>query len=74
MVRMLRYETTSIAQIARINPDYGPMALCISPVDEDDGLAPAGAAAQHEPGVVAGGGLPVCPDWPQPAVSPAGKR
>ena len=34
MVRMLRYETTSIAQIAWINPDYGPMALCISPVDE----------------------------------------
>jgi len=34
MVRMLRYETTSIAQIAWINADYGPMALCISPVDE----------------------------------------
>ncbi|MCG3100934.1 hypothetical protein MAQ58_15975 [Enterobacter sp. DRP3] len=33
MVRMLRYETTSIAQIAWINADYGPMALCISPVD-----------------------------------------
>lgn len=30
MVRMLRYETTSIAQIAWINADYGPMALCIS--------------------------------------------
>lgn len=34
MVRMLRYETTSIAQIAWIDADYGPMALCISPVDE----------------------------------------
>ncbi|ESN16936.1 hypothetical protein L370_00282 [Enterobacter sp. MGH 24] len=34
MVRMLRYETTSIAQIAWISADYGPMALCISPVDE----------------------------------------
>jgi anti-sigma factor RsiW len=34
MVRMLRYETTSIAQVAWINADYGPMALCISPVDE----------------------------------------
>jgi anti-sigma factor RsiW len=34
MVRMLRYETTSIAQIAWINADYGPMALCISPVEE----------------------------------------
>jgi len=34
MVRMLRYETTSIAQIAWIGADYGPMALCISPVDE----------------------------------------
>ena len=34
MVRMLRYETTSIAQIAWINADYGPMALCISPVNE----------------------------------------
>ena len=34
MVRMLRYETTSIAQIAWLNADYGPMALCISPVDE----------------------------------------
>lgn len=34
MVRMLRYETTSIAQIARINADYGPMALCISPTEQ----------------------------------------
>lgn len=34
MVRMLRYETTSIAQIAWISADYGPMALCISPVEE----------------------------------------
>ncbi|HDR2459763.1 anti-sigma factor family protein [Enterobacter ludwigii] len=34
MVRMLRYETTSIAQIAWINADYGPMALCISPAEQ----------------------------------------
>ncbi|CAM6897069.1 MULTISPECIES: anti-sigma factor family protein [Enterobacter] len=34
MVRMLRYETTSIAQIAWLDADYGPMALCISPADE----------------------------------------
>ncbi|ELP5689265.1 MULTISPECIES: anti-sigma factor family protein [Enterobacter] len=34
MVRMLRYETTSIAQIAWINADYGPMALCISPTEQ----------------------------------------
>lgn len=33
MVRMLRYDTTSIAQIAWINADYGPMALCISPTE-----------------------------------------
>jgi len=31
MVRILRYETTSIAQIAWLHADYGPMALCISP-------------------------------------------
>lgn len=35
MVRMLRYDTTSIAQIAWINADYGPMALCISPIEHD---------------------------------------
>ena len=74
MVRMLRYETTSIAQIARLNADYGPMALCISPVDEKATASLRRAAAQHEPGVVAGCGLSVCPDWPQSAVSPAGKR
>ena len=34
MVRILRYETTSIAQIAWINADYGPMALCISPTEQ----------------------------------------
>ena len=31
MVRMLRYDSTSIAQIAWIHAEYGPMALCISP-------------------------------------------
>lgn len=31
MVRILRYERTSIAQIAWLHADYGPMALCISP-------------------------------------------
>lgn len=30
MVRILRYERTSIAQIAWLHHDYGPMALCIS--------------------------------------------
>lgn len=33
MVRMLRYDSTSIAQIAWIHAEYGPMALCISPDD-----------------------------------------
>lgn len=31
MVRMLRYDSTSIAQIAWMHAEYGPMALCISP-------------------------------------------
>jgi len=31
MVRMLRYDSTSIAQIAWMDAEYGPMALCISP-------------------------------------------
>lgn len=31
MVRMLRYDSTSIAQIAWIHAAFGPMALCISP-------------------------------------------
>lgn len=30
MVRMLRYDSTSIAQIAWMHAEYGPMALCIS--------------------------------------------
>lgn len=34
MVRILRYESTSIAQIAWIHADYGPMALCISPLEQ----------------------------------------
>jgi anti-sigma factor RsiW len=35
MVRILRYERTSIAQIAWLHADYGPMALCISPAPQD---------------------------------------
>jgi len=35
MVRILRYERTSIAQIAWLHADYGPMALCISPAPHD---------------------------------------
>lgn len=31
MVRMLRYDSTPIAQIAWMHAEYGPMALCISP-------------------------------------------
>lgn len=31
MVRMLRYDSTAIAQIAWMHADFGPMALCISP-------------------------------------------
>ncbi|ELY7393620.1 hypothetical protein SOJ80_003873 [Cronobacter universalis] len=30
MVRMLRYDTQPIAQVAWLHPEYGPMALCIS--------------------------------------------
>lgn len=37
MVRMLRYERTAIAQIAWIHAAYGPMALCISPADAQEG-------------------------------------
>lgn len=43
MVRMLRYDSTSIAQIAWMHADYGPMALCISP----DGQ-PASTVLNHE--------------------------
>lgn len=43
MVRILRYDTTSIAQIAWMHADYGPMALCISPDSQ-----PARAALNHE--------------------------
>ena len=35
MVRIRRYERTSIAQIAWMHADYGPMALCISPASHD---------------------------------------
>lgn len=33
VVRMLRYDSTSIAQIVWIHADFGPMALCISPLE-----------------------------------------
>lgn len=36
MVRILRYDSTSIAQIAWMHADYGPMALCISPEKHPD--------------------------------------
>ncbi|MGS4678625.1 anti-sigma factor family protein [Enterobacter soli] len=36
MVRILRYESTSIAQIAWLHHDYGPMALCISATEMGD--------------------------------------
>jgi len=42
-VRILRYDTTSIAQIAWMHADYGPMALCISPDSQ-----PARPALNHE--------------------------
>lgn len=35
MVRILRYEQTSIAQIAWLHADYGPLALCISPASHN---------------------------------------
>jgi len=43
MVRMLRYDSTSIAQIAWIHAEYGPMALCISPDEQ-----PATSGLQRE--------------------------
>ena len=43
MVRMLRYDRTSIAQIAWIHAEYGPMALCISPDEQ-----PAATGLQRE--------------------------
>ncbi|WKV50973.1 anti-sigma factor family protein [Dickeya fangzhongdai] len=39
MVRMLRYDSTSIAQIAWMHADYGPMALCISPEQQRSATA-----------------------------------
>ncbi len=36
MVRILRYERTTIAQIAWIHAAYGPMALCISPARQQN--------------------------------------
>lgn len=43
MVRMLRYDSTSIAQIAWMHADFGPMALCISPQNH-----PASAELNNE--------------------------
>lgn len=43
MVRMLRYDSTSIAQIAWFHAEYGPMALCISPDEQ-----PAATGLQRE--------------------------
>lgn len=34
MIRMLRYDSTSIAQIVWMHADFGPMALCISPLEQ----------------------------------------
>ncbi|WP_337030708.1 hypothetical protein [Pantoea agglomerans] len=45
MVRILRYERTSIAQIAWLHADYGPMALCISP--EPDSANPIAHEKRH---------------------------
>lgn len=36
MIRMLRYESTAIAQIVWMHADFGPMALCISPLEQGD--------------------------------------
>lgn len=39
MVRMLRYDSTAIAQIAWLHAEYGPMALCISPEQQRSATA-----------------------------------
>ena len=70
MVRMLRYETTSIAQIAWINADNGAVYL---PGRADNDSRSTGTAARHEPGVVAESGISVCADRPQPAPTVAGQ-
>ncbi|MNB69609.1 hypothetical protein D3C76_838490 [compost metagenome] len=36
MIRMLRYDSTSIAQIVWMHADFGPMALCISPLEQSN--------------------------------------
>ncbi|HHG8774599.1 TPA: anti-sigma factor [Raoultella planticola] len=46
MVRMLRYDSTTIAQIAWIHAEYGPMALCISP-DRQQRSAAINAEQRH---------------------------
>ncbi|MFK3704427.1 anti-sigma factor family protein [Klebsiella sp. NPDC088457] len=46
MVRMLRYDSTTITQIAWIHAEYGPMALCISP-DRQQSSAAINAEQRH---------------------------
>ncbi|MXP50489.1 hypothetical protein FD733_17585 [Pantoea sp. Eser] len=58
MVRMLRYERTSIAQIAWLHANFGPLALCISP---DTAGKPA---LRYAAGLVGRSGASVCPDRP----------
>ena len=40
MVRMLRYESTSITQILWLHTGYGPVALCISPAAQQSASPP----------------------------------
>ena len=40
MVRMLRYESTSITQILWLHTGYGPVALCISPAARQSASPP----------------------------------
>jgi hypothetical protein len=63
MVRILRYERTSIAQIAWLHNDYGPMALCISATEQGKTTRSGGKTAQHEHCLVEPSGSSVCPDW-----------
>lgn len=69
MVRILRYERTSIAQIALLHADYGPMALCISPAP--DNANPIAREQRHGMQLAwwKREGYPVCADWPQPTGS-----
>lgn len=47
MVRMLRYDSTSIAQIAWMHAEYGPMALCISPLRPASGTRDIAEEKRH---------------------------